>query len=296
MRSKLLLLAAIIAGTLAASGAERSDRLRPRWMHSLPTPGNSTFTYVRESAVATSLPDARTECFSSLLQDAGFEKGVTVKSDYESHDSEHSVTVNGKSTDVTESHFTVSSTVSGKEVELQGVRIDEYWERKDDGKYYLTTLYARSQAGVAPRFDNVTLTSKYGLRGFWRSAIIPGWGQFYKGSNLKGGLILGGAAVLAGAIIYTDCMRADYADKILKTHLAQNKRTYATRRDNFATGRNICIGALGALYVYNLIDAIVAPGARRVVNAKTGNRDLSCRFGPDILPDMSPGMTAVITF
>lgn len=42
-------------------------------------------------------------------------------------------------------------------------------------------------------------------------------------------------------------------------------KEYNTKADNCENARNICIGAAAALYVYNLIDAIVAPGARRVI-------------------------------
>jgi len=46
---------------------------------------------------------------------------------------------------------------------------------------------------------------------------------------------------------------------------ANAKKSYINSASNLATGRNVCIGAAAALYVYGLIDAIVAPGARRVV-------------------------------
>ncbi len=275
--------------------SDKSDGSKPKWMHSLPMPSNSSFIYVIETAIASTLPEARQECFSSLLQDAGFEKGISVQSDYKTNESEHSVTVNGKSKDVTESHFVARSIVKGKKVELQGIKIDEYWERRNDGKYFLTVLYARSQIDSNPRFDNISLTTKYGLTGLWRSAIVPGWGQFYKGSNLKGGLIMGGAVALAGGIVYTECMRSDYANKIAKTHNEDNKRAYATRRDNFATARNVCIGALGALYIYNLIDALVAPGARRVlVKERPGGGSLA--VSPAITPEGYPAMACSITF
>jgi len=275
--------------------SDKSDGSKPTWMHSLPTPSNSSFIYVTETAIASTLPEARQECFSSLLQDAGFEKGVSVQSDYETNESEHSVIVNGKSKDVTESHFVARSRVRGKEVELQGIKIDEYWERREDGKYFLVTLYARSQIDGKPSFDSISLTTQYGLTGLWRSAIVPGWGQFYKGSNVKGGLILGGTVVLAGGIVYTECMRSDYADKIAKTHKEDNKREYATRRDNFETARNVCIGALGALYIYNLIDAIVAPGARRVL-VKERPGGVSYAIAPSITPEGYPVMACSITF
>lgn len=251
--------------------------------------------YVTETAVSPTLNDARQECFSSLLQGAGFEKGVSVESDYETKDTEHSIVINGKSNDVTESHFTVNSTVKGKKVELQGIKIDEYWERRDDGKYFLTTLYARSQLDRKPSYDNLDITTKYGVHGLWRSAIVPGWGQLYKGSTLKGGLVLGGTVAFIGGIIYTETMRQDYMNKLNKTHNTDNIRSYKTRADNFAMGRNICIGGLAALYVYNIVDAIVAPGAKRIVVRKNVN-GRSYALLPAVTFDGSPAVCARITF
>lgn len=271
MNNKILSLLVSILLCIPAIASEKSDGTQPKWMHHLPVPSNSSFIYVTETAVEPTLNKARQECFTSLLQGAGFEKGVYVQSDYVTTESEHSVVINGKSNDITESHFVVNSTVKGKEVSLQGVKIDEYWERRDDGKYFLTTLYARSQLDRTPNFDDVTLTTKYGVNGFWRSAIVPGWGQLYKGSTLKGGLIIGGTVAFIGGIIYTENMRQDYMNKIKKTHNTDNIRTYKTRADNFAMGRNICIVGLSALYVYNIVDAIVAPGARRIVTKKNSN-------------------------
>ncbi|MDE6007635.1 MAG: hypothetical protein K2G90_00315 [Muribaculaceae bacterium] len=295
MKNNLLLIIVGMLLSMPTMAADKSDNSKPKWIHSLPEPTNSSFIYVTETAVAPTLNEARQECFSSLLQGAGFEKGVSVQSDYKTKEMEHSVVVNGKANDVTESHFVVNSTVKGKEVELQGIKIDEYWECRNDGKYYLTTLYARSQTDGKPHFDNLDLTTKYGVHGLWRSAIVPGWGQFYKGSSLKGGLILGGSVALIGGIIYTETVRKDYMNKIKKTHNTDHIRTYKTRADNFAAGRNICIGGLAALYVYNIVDAVVAPGARRIVVKKNVN-GRSYALIPSFTFDGSPAICAQVTF
>ncbi|MDE5945576.1 MAG: hypothetical protein K2G93_08360, partial [Rikenella sp.] len=114
---------------------------------------------------------------------------------------------------------------------------------------------------------------------------------------LKGGLILGGCASLAAGIIFTERQRADYARKIVKTHSVDLKRHYATQRDHFATGRNICIGALAALYVYNLIDAVVAPGARRVVVHDHKGNGRSYSFVPTMaIGDDALALGAFVTF
>ena len=295
MKSWLIFVAVIIIGCGITVANDKSDNIKPRWLNSLPVRSNNTFSYKIESGVGNSLNEARTDCFNSLIQDAGFEKGVSVKTDYKTEEEEHSSVINGKSNDIATSHFSIQSTIKGKDAEVQGVKIDEYWELSNDGKYHLWTLYARSEMDQTPYFDNVEKTTHYGMTGLWRSAIVPGWGQLYKGSTLKGSLILSGTAVLIGATVYMDCMRADYANKILKTHLAENKRAYATRRNNFATGRNICIGAIGALYVYNLVDAIVSPGARRILVHKL---DDSKKYSvlPTLSPEGSPAMALTLEF
>jgi hypothetical protein len=36
----------------------------------------------------------------------------------------------------------------------------------------------------------------------WRSALIPGFGQYYKGQHAKGGVFFGASALIAGANLY----------------------------------------------------------------------------------------------
>ncbi len=162
------------------------------------------------------------------------------------------------------------------------------------GTYYMTKLYAKSELNTAPSFDNVELTTSYiSDPATWGLALIPGAAQFHKGANLKGGLILGGCAALAAGIVFTESQRSDYAQKITRTHNQELINSYATKRDHFATARNICIGAVTALYVYNLIDAIVAPGARRV---KISRKGIDYSFSPVINPDGSAGVTTSVSF
>ena len=73
-------------------------------------------------------------------------------------------------------------------------------------------------------------------------------------------------------------------------------KTYSTKADHFATARNICIGAAAALYVYNLIDAIAAPGARRIAVRRRNSNGQTYSFVPAVMPDGSAGMVAAVTF
>ena len=83
-------------------------------------------------------------------------------------------------------------------------RIAEYWQEQGVGerrRYTLYTLYAVGRPGRLVRFDRFTVSSNYGGAGAWRSAILPRWGQYFKGEVLKGSLILGGGVVGAGGLV-----------------------------------------------------------------------------------------------
>lgn len=290
----LLVLSLCFSGEVSAQYA-KSEKIKPQWLHKQPEPTNSTFVYETDYAVGKSLDDARTKSLNGLIAASGFESGVVVLSDYKSKTVDSRVYANGILSDYQADSFEANSHVKGNEVQLHVKSVAEYWTRDLDGTVNLTTLYAKSMNGI-PNFDDVELTTKYGAHGLWRSAIVPGWGQFHKGSNLKGSLILGGTVALASGIIFTENQRADYVGKIAKTHDAGIKRAYATKRDHFATGRNICIGALSALYVYNLIDAIVAPGARRVVIRHRNAAGQTYAVTPMVLDGYAPGIAVAMMF
>lgn len=290
----LLILSLSSSGEVLAQYA-KSEKIKPQWLHKQPKPTNATFVYETDYAVGNSLDEARTRSLNGLIAASGFENGVVVISDYKSRTVDSKVYSNGKLSDYQTDAFEANNQIKGNKVQLYVKSIAEYWTRDIDGTINLTTLYAKSLNGP-PDFDNVELTTQYRAHGLWRSAIVPGWGQFHKGSNIKGGVILGGTVALVGSVIFTENQRANYVGKISKIHDATIKRTYATKRDHFATGRNICIGALSSLYIYNLIDAIVAPGARRVVVHHRNSTERAYAVIPTVLDGNAPGMAVAMTF
>lgn len=291
----IIMMLSLFSTIASAQNSTSSDNIKPQWLNKLPIPTNSTFKYEIVRAEASTLDAARNKCLAELISSSGLSHGIVVSSQYNSNEKLSQVWNNGKLTEQINYNTETTTSAKSKENEIFVESIDEYWTRDNSGNYFLTKLYAKSELDRAPLFDNIELTTKYGVQGLWRSAIVPGWGQLYKGSTLKGGLIMGGTVVTIGGIIYTETMRKDYMNKISKTHNTNNMRAYKTRADNFATGRNICIGALGALYVYNLIDAIVAPGARRVVVKQRPNGN-TYAFLPTLSTEGDPMMSVSITF
>ena len=145
--------------------------------------------------------------------------------------------------------------------------VDEYQEW-ENGTCTLHTLFAVAEGDTEPRFDNFSSTTSYGAGPVFMS-IIPGVGQFYKGSTVKGICMFAGVAACAAGALFCENERSDYRNKIKEQ--PKFAQSYNTKANNYETARNICIGAAAAVWVYNLIDAAAAKGARRIVVKPSNN-------------------------
>lgn len=291
-----LLVATIIFCSVDVYAQRASERIRPKWVSRPPKPSNDTFSYKVISQSANSLSDAKNKCLAELVSNAGFSNGVVVISTNNSNEKLTQKWDNGRLTENIEYNSNTDTEIKGNELEVYINDIDEYWVLNKSGNYLLTKIYAISNNNQIPEFDKTYVTANYGARGLWRSMIIPGWGQFHKGANLKGGLILGGSVALVGGIVFAENTRANYASKILQTHDVHLMKSYMDKRNHFATARNICIGALGALYVYNLIDAIATPGAKYIKVEKTDKRGNLYSFHPSATSEGYPMAVGSIRF
>lgn len=298
MSRKILSILTVLLLPVFVSHAQNaaSDRLRPKWMQKMPEPENPTFRYETWTAAAPTLDEARQKSLAELVSNSGLSDGVVVTSDTRSSDTLSQVWVNGRLEERAGHDMVTDIRMKTGESRLYVKNIAEYWKRDRSGNYTLSRLYAVSQLDRAPLFDNVRLTSRYGARGLWRSAIVPGWGQMHKGQTLKGSLILGGCAVLATGIAVTEVNRQICMTQVSQTHEAYQKRIYAARMNSFAISRNICIGAAAALYVYGLIDAVVSPGAQRVVVLHRELDGISLTAAPAVMSGGGAGISAVMKF
>lgn len=275
--------------------AQKSTSPRPKWLSHMPAPTNNTFRYELHTAVSPTLDGARTKVLDQTVSASGLKNGVVVMSESSSDRTLNQHWVNGKLSETYDVRNNNKTDIKGSSQTLYIEKVAEYWERRG-GEYYYTAAYAKSELDRPPLFDNVSATRNYGARGLWRSMIVPGWGQIYKGSTAKGCAILGATALCAVGIVVTDNQRADYVKKINQTHNSSLIKSYRTKRDHWTTGRNICIGATAALYVYNLIDALAAPGAERLAVRNYGRRGGQYSFFPTIDADGSVAMSSSITF
>lgn len=240
---------------------ECSEKLRPAWLaNKTPKPGNATFHYQITEGEHRNLEDARHSCLLNL--------STYIKRTH--HISEQAVArigfeqENGKTSESENYHF--SYDIQGERVTVVSCKYDEYWEYvvypNGERVYHCYALYGIADK-ASPAFDRLAFSRKYGVKGFARSLIVPGWGQLYKGNTTKGACILGGEVALVTGILVAENLRSSYVKKMREQ--PRHLETYNTKADNWENVRNVCIGGAAALYVYNLIDALVANGRKRSI-------------------------------
>lgn len=176
----------------------------------------------------------------------------------------------------------------GKENTVYARKVDGYQKFEDypDGSfdYKSYQLYAISNPGVTtPSFDQFVLTRKYGIKPVFMS-IIPGLGQIYKGEAAKGYSFLGVEAAMVVSIIYS----SDRVHHWIK-QAKQNPEfydSYDSKAKSFRDWRMFCFIAGGGLYIYNLLDAAIAKGARYVEVKRNKAPDMQVSFVPVFSPEM----------
>lgn len=156
-------------------------------------------------------------------------------------------------------------TVGEQSAAVKSGHIAEYWECRSTGVTGYFLYQTRSSLMAKP--EHVVATDRYP---FSARVFVPGMAQIYKGSVGKGVGIIAGEVVLVGGVVVTECLRLNYAKKINMTHNSSLKNQYAYNANACNIARNVCIGGIAAVYIWNVIDGIVAKGKPYVsVDGKT---------------------------
>ncbi len=146
--------------------------------------------------------------------------------------------------------------------------------------YTLYQLFAVSKMNTEPDYDEFTVSEPCGGKTMAMS-IIPGLGQCNKGQYDKAAVIWGTeAASIAGAIYFFD--RNRYFKSQGWTSKARSHRQMGC----------LCIGVAAGMYIYNLVDAYVCKGAKKVTVKKNS---VSTAFAPFAMPD-GAGVSMALRF
>ncbi len=155
------------------------------------------------------------------------------------------------------------STVGVKdEIWMKAKPVAEYFDNDGTGYFLYQT---QKFPNIVP--ESVSSTDRYP---FSARVFVPGMEQIYKGCYGKGVAFIAGEAVLVGGIITTEFMRRNYSQKVAQTHNVSQKESYTRNANACAITRNVLIGGAAALYIWNIIDGVVAKGRPYIkVNNKT---------------------------
>lgn len=249
--------------------------LRPKWINQQVIVADKCDFILVHLDGESNIRDARTASMADLRIQLEHTDLISVDQIYTSKSRDEFSSKDGITSKTTkqEDEGWIEIKVDGIATPITSRRIGEYWNPlKQKNEYY--ALFAIPEEGSNVCLSCLTETTSYSDEPLtWGLSLIPGAAQMHKGSYVKGGIIMGGSVALIGGVVAFENQRSSYMSKISQTHSADVKKEYKNRADNAALVRNISIGGLAALYVYDIVDAFVAPGARRIIVTPSATAD-----------------------
>ncbi|HIR62976.1 MAG TPA: hypothetical protein IAC94_05590 [Candidatus Coprenecus avistercoris] len=164
--------------------------------------------------------------------------------------------------------------------------VDEYIEYMP-GQGYRVYLLVQTAKNPTLDFESVNVTDRYP---FSMRAFVPGMAQIHKGSTGKGIAFISAEVVMIGGVVAFECMRSYYDGKVSTTHNSDAVKAYIDNARVMSGLRNGFIAGAVAVYVWNVIDGIVAKGERHIMVGEA-----SCRISPYVVPD-SGGIMLTLNF
>lgn len=260
MKKGFIIIALLLSIMVSALGNNGNGR--PRWISEVPVASNNTFEYKVIVIHASNSSEARALVPREITHYVETSHNVHITSVSKIASESN----NGNLSEQTS--FNMMAVVEGDPVNVVVKIIDEYQETEKGRDVYYFLCAVGNPKASSVRFDKVQVTDKYGAKGLWRSAIVPGWGQMYKGSTGKGIAILGAEVVALGGVVAFESMRSSYVTKMHKQ--PQFAQQYASKAANCKNIRNGFIAGAAAIYVYNLIDTVAASGSRWIKTKSGG--------------------------
>ena len=96
----------------------------------------------------------------------------------------------------------------------------------------------------------------------WRSLLVPGWGQIYKGQQKRGIVMAGLTGGLVAAAITSHVLRQRARDDYLKATVPADIQTAYRRYNRFHKWRNTLMLLSGLSWALNFLDATFTPSPK----------------------------------
>lgn len=173
----------------------------------------------------------------------------------------------------------------------EGYRIiEEYWEYTSDWAYGYFLVQVANDLKCT-NWEHVEMnTTKYP---FSARCFVPGMAQIYKGSKVKGGLIIGGEALGIAGIVTCFSLKAQNERWAGESKKATDIQSYTDRADMWQNIGFGCIAFTAAVYIYNVIDGAIAPGQKHI---QIGSKSYNYAFAPMITSRGDVGLAMQVKF
>lgn len=241
---------------LAQKVVDRSSSELPPWTTEPPIGKYFTY-YSGVGSSPNSLSDAKEQSIANILSEIIMEGEITAESRIE--------TFHQQSKEGIISEVSREIQQTGASTSIAGLRKEEeYWQtvKTGDGLLYQYWILMKIPKPEYAGFD-LSVKQGYGIAAIWRSALVPGWGQFHKGKKKKGLRLLGSEAALASAFFISQHLSQSYSRKASDERDVDRRKFY-----NDWSNRSYTISMIsgiigGVVYVYNIFDAVTARGAKK---------------------------------
>lgn len=228
---------------------------KPGWIYTKPKPENGTYLYDVEWGVGKTPKEAENEAFAKVFRYAAMQVGQP----FESSEIIKALQ-NGTDYSVISAQYNISIN-----------KVCEYPEKNGSEWTVYILCQVAAQGNITVLWSDFNQCDRQGVDGMavLKSALVPGLGQFHKGQTGKGIGFLVGEAASIGGIVAGQSMRHAYLNKMNSTNNASLKKSYADRANMFTVVRNVSIGAAAAIYVWNVLDAVISRGSDHSVHSNS---------------------------
>ena len=240
---KLLFLLLLIAAQMTLVAQEM-----PQWVLQAPRPANDSYLYVVERGVGATEMEARNRAMGLVYRNtierlalpinlASINEAITNGSNY------------------------------GETSEVMNVPVNKVCEyiQQEQNQYAVYVLCQVAKYGnMAYHFTPFTQCNQLAKSQYIAHSFVPGLAQIKKGSVGKGTAFIVSEVVLVGGVVAAECLQRYYAQQISMTHNSTLKQRYAQNANICQISRNVGIGCVAAVYIWNVIDGMVAKGKTQI--------------------------------
>ncbi len=242
---------------------DSSERTKPSWISNTPVGENYNY-YSGIGSSITSLEQAHESAVADvvhkIVQEGSFT--ATVESRTQVGENIRS-TSSGDIFEITDD-FLKEVTQTGTSKLVIGLQEEEtFWQsvqRSSGVEYQYWVLLKVLKPGMQP----VEITRhEYGIDPVWRSVLIPGWGQYYKGEIPKSRKILLSESVLISTSVVAFYFSSNYNHKAEDEYDLDNKSVYMDWSNRAHTIGTVTGVMAGTIHIFNIFDAVTAKGAKK---------------------------------